>query len=107
MSESAPANNPSNLREVVHALLDDLKRGAGDRDKRRQVEEWMKSVADKYHEFEVEQGLRDYYIAEAGRLRADFEKASDLTERLNLGRSIETFLDKARDYEQRIAEKKA
>lgn len=102
--DTTPNNAP--LREVVDALLDELRRGAGDRDKRRQVEEWMKTLADKYQDFNVEQGLRDYYLAEATRLRADFDKANDLTEKLNLGRSIEGFLDKARDYTQRIADRK-
>ena len=93
------------LSGVVGTLLDDLKSGAGDKDRRRQVEEWMRTLAEKYPEFHIETGLRDYYLAEAERLRADFEKASELTEKLALGRSIEGFLDRAADYAKRIAEK--
>lgn len=93
------------LSGVVAALLADLKSGAGDKDRRRQVEEWMRTLAEKYPEFKIEVGLRDYYLAEAERLRADFDKAADLTERLSLGRSIESFLDRAADYDRRIQEK--
>jgi hypothetical protein len=93
------------LSGVVATLLEDLKSGAGDKDRRRQVEEWMRTLAEKYPEFHIETGLRDYYLAEAERLRADFEKASELTEKLALGRSIEGFLDRAADYAKRIAEK--
>jgi hypothetical protein len=82
-----------------------LKSGAGDKDRRRQVEEWMRTLAEKYPEFQIETGLRDYYLAEAERLRLDFEKATELTEKLALGRSIEGFLDRAADYAKRIAEK--
>src|SRR3954469_5009512 len=67
------------LSGVVSKLLDDLKSGAGDKDRRRQVEEWMRTLAEKYPEFKIETGLRDYYFAEAERLRGDFDKASDLT----------------------------
>lgn len=95
------------LREIVGTLLTELKNGSGDRDKRRQVEEWMKGLVDKYPEFDVEHGLRDYYHAEAGRLRAEFDKAPDLSEKLNLARSVEGFLEKARNYEERISEKEA
>jgi hypothetical protein len=104
-------NTPDNgnerllLREVVESLLTDLKSGAGDRDKRRHVEEWMKSLSEKYPDFGVEEGLREYYLAEAKRLRGDFDGAKDLTERLNLGRSVEGFLEKAADYERRIRER--
>ena len=93
------------LSGVVHSLLDDLKSGTGDKDRRRQVEEWMRTLAEKYPEFQIETGLRDYYLAEAGRLRTDFEKAGDLSEKLTLGRSIESFLDRAADYDRRIADK--
>jgi hypothetical protein len=93
------------LSGVVAALLADLKSGAGDKDRRRQVEEWMRTLAEKYPEFKIEVGLRDYYLAEAERLRADFDKAADLSERLSLGRSIESFLDRAADYDRRIQEK--
>ena len=93
------------LEGVVKTLLDDLKTGAGDKDRRRQVEEWMRTLAEKYPEFQIETGLRDYYLAEAERLRLDFEKATELSEKLALGRSIEGFLDRAADYAKRIAEK--
>lgn len=93
------------LSGVVQTLLTDLKNGTGDKDRRRQVEEWMRTLAEKYPEFKIETGLRDYYLAEANRLRADFEKANDLTEKLTLGRNIESFLDRAADYDRRIAEK--
>src|SRR3954454_13481164 len=93
------------LSGVVKTLLDDLKNGAGDKDRRRQVEEWMRTLAEKYPEFNIETGLRDYYLAEAQRLRSEFDKAAELTEKLSLGRNIEAFLDRAADYERRIAEK--
>jgi hypothetical protein len=93
------------LSGVVDALLGDLKNGTGDRDRRRQVEEWMRTLAEKYPEFKIEVGLRDYYLAEAQRLRTDFDKAADLTEKLALGRNIETFLDRAADYDRRISER--
>ena len=91
------------LSGVVSTLLSDLKAGTGDKDRRRQVEEWMRTLAEKYPEFNIETGLRDYYLAEAERLRADFDKAGDLTEKLGLGRSIESFLDRAAEYDRRIA----
>ena len=93
------------LSGVVTNLLSELKSGTGDKDRRRQVEEWMRTLAEKYPEFHVEQGLRDYYLAEATRLRADFDKSSDLTEKLGLGRSIESFLDRAAEYDRRIRER--
>jgi hypothetical protein len=93
------------LAGVVTTLLSDLKTGNGDKDRRRQVEEWMRTLAEKYPEFRIEIGLRDYYLAEAERLRADFDKSSDLTEKLGLGRSIESFLDRAADYDRRIADR--
>lgn len=93
------------LSGVVDALLTDLKKGNGDRDRRRQVEEWMRTLAEKYPEFKIEVGLRDYYLAEAQRLRSEFDKAADLTEKLSLGRNIETFLDRAAEYDRRIAER--
>jgi len=93
------------LATVVTTLLTDLKSGSGDKDRRRQVEEWMRTLAEKYPEFKIEHGLRDYYLAEAARLRDEFQKANDLTEKLSLGRSIESFLDRAADYDRRIREK--
>lgn len=93
------------LAGVVTALLDDLKKGNGDKDRRRQVEEWMRTLAEKYPEFKIEVGLRDYYLAEAERLRTDFDQASELSEKLMLGRNIESFLDRAAEYDRRIAER--
>lgn len=93
------------LSGVVSTLLGELKNGSGDKDRRRQVEEWMRTLAEKYPEFNVESGLRDYYLAEAERLRSDFDKSSDLTEKLGLGRAIESFLDRAAEYHRRISER--
>ncbi len=93
------------LSGVVNTLLDDLRNGNGDKDRRRQVEEWMRTLAEKYPEFKIEVGLRDYYLAEAARLRVDFDKASELSEKLTLGRSIESFLDRAAEYERRMSDR--
>ncbi|MEO8036171.1 MAG: hypothetical protein ABI837_17175 [Acidobacteriota bacterium] len=93
------------LGGVVTKLLEDLRGGSGDKDRRRQVEEWLRSLSEKYPQFPIETGLRDYYVAEAERLRADFDKAAELSDRLSLGRSIESFLDRAADYDRRIADK--
>jgi hypothetical protein len=93
------------LQGVVETLLADLKNGTGDKDRRRQVEEWMRTLAEKYPEFKIETGLRDYYLAEAERLRDDFGKSAELSEKLTLARSIESFLDRAADYDRRIAER--
>src|SRR3954470_14187452 len=93
------------LSGVVTTLLADLKSGVGDKDRRRQVEEWMRTLAEKYPEFKIEVGLRDYYLAEAERLRVDFDKATDLGEKLGLGRSIESFLDRAAEYDRRVSER--
>ena len=105
MSEDAQQQRQQILAGVVTTLLDDLKNGSGDKDRRRQVEEWMRTLAEKYPEFKIEVGLRDYYLAEAERLRGDFEKASDISEKLSLGRAIESFLDRAAEYDRRVAEK--
>ena len=93
------------LSGVVTDLLTELKSGAGDKDRRRQAEEWMRTLAEKYPEFQIEMGLRDYYLAEATRLRAEFDKSSDLTEKLGLARSIESFLDRAAEYDRRIRDR--
>jgi hypothetical protein len=93
------------LSDVVKTLLDDLKGGNGDKDRRRQVEEWMRTLAEKYPEFKIEVGLRDYYLAEAERLRGDFDKATELSEKLVLGRNIESFLDRASEYDRRITDR--
>ena len=93
------------LSGVVTRLLDDLKSGTGDKDRRRQVEEWMRTLAEKYPEFKIETGLRDYYLAEAQRLRVEFDKAAELSEKLSLGRHIESFLDRAAEYDRRISER--
>jgi hypothetical protein len=82
-----------------------LKSGKGDKDRRRQVEEWMRVLAEKYPEFKIETGLRDYYLAEAERLRTEFDKSADLAEKLALGRNIESFLDRAAEYDRKDAEK--
>jgi hypothetical protein len=103
--EAIPSQRMQILSGVVQTLLDDLKSGTGDKDRRRQVEEWMRTLAEKYPEFKIETGLRDYYLAEAQRLRDDFDKSTELNEKLALGRSIESFLDRAADYDRRIAEK--
>jgi len=92
------------LSGVVGTLLADLKSGVGDKDRRRQVEEWMRTLAEKYPEFKIEVGLRDYYLAEAERLSTDFANSSELSEKLALGRSIESFLDRAAEYDRRITE---
>jgi hypothetical protein len=93
------------LEGVVTKLLADLESGNGDKDRRRQVEEWMRTLAEKYPEFRIESGLRDYYLAEASRLREDFDKSSELSEKLALGRSIESFLDRAAEYDRRLADR--
>ncbi|HEX9986511.1 MAG TPA: hypothetical protein VGF69_24855 [Thermoanaerobaculia bacterium] len=93
------------LSGVVTTLISDLKAGIGDKDRRRQVEEWMRTLAEKYPEFRIEVGLRDYYLAEAERLRADFDKSAELTDKLALGRSIESFLDRANEYDRRIRDR--
>jgi hypothetical protein len=103
--EAIPSQRMQILSGVVQTLLDDLKSGNGDKDRRRQVEEWMRTLAEKYPEFKIETGLRDYYLAEAQRLRAEFDKSAELQEKLALGRNIESFLDRAADYDRRIAEK--
>jgi len=103
--EAIPSQRMQILSGVVQTLLDDLKSGNGDKDRRRQVEEWMRTLAEKYPEFHIEVGLRDYYLAEAQRLRADFDKSAELQEKLALGRNIEAFLDRAADYDRRIAER--
>ncbi|HJW95821.1 MAG TPA: hypothetical protein VJ901_19585 [Thermoanaerobaculia bacterium] len=102
--EAVPSQRMQILSGVVQTLLDDLKAGTGDKDRRRQVEEWMRTLAEKYPEFKIEVGLRDYYLAEAQRLRADFDKSAELNEKLGLGRSIESFLDRAADYDRRITD---
>src|SRR5947199_8958377 len=106
MSAEIDQQRLSILSTVVSTLLADLKSGNGDKDRRRQVEEWMRTLAEKYPEFKIEVGLRDYYMAEADRLRKDFDKAADLTEKLSIGRNIESFLDRAAEYERRIAERR-
>jgi hypothetical protein len=94
------------LRGIVDTLLGDLKSGVGDKDRRRQVEEWLRTLAEKYPEFAIESGLRDYYLAEAERLRGEFDKSTELAEKLSLGRNVESFLDRAADYARRVADRK-
>ena len=106
MSEAPVSDHKQEvLSGVVAALLEDLKNGSGDKDRRRQVEEWLRGLAEKYPEFKIESGLRDYYLAEAQRLRAEFDKSADIAEKLGLARSIEGFLDRAAEYERRVAER--
>lgn len=93
------------LSGIVQTLLNDLRSGDGDKDRRRHVEEWMRTLAEKYPEFQIESGLRDYYLAEAERLRAEFEKAADLGEKLMLGRQVESLLDRAAEYDRRAADR--
>src|SRR4029078_6002070 len=84
MSESPVTDQKSQiLSGVVKTLLDDSTSAAGDRDRRRQVEEWMRTLAEKYPEFHIETGLRDYYLAEAERLRAEFTKAAESGEKVS------------------------
>ena len=104
-NEALQAQRTEILAAVVGTLLSDLKTGVGDKDRRRQVEEWMRTLAEKYPEFKIEAGLRDYYLAEAERLRADFDKSAELAEKLSLARSIESFLDRAAEYDRRISER--
>lgn len=104
MTGSAESGNLDILKEVVANLLRELTDGAGDKDKRRQVEDWLRMLAEKYPEFRIEVGLRDYYLAEAGRLGRDFSSASDLTEKLNLGRAVESYLEKAAEFGRRATE---
>jgi hypothetical protein len=104
-TESVQQQRMDILSGVVSRLLDDLKAGTGDKDRRRQVEEWMRTLAEKYPEFKIELGLRDYYLAEAERLRADFDQSAELADKLALGRSIESFLDRAAEYDRRISER--
>jgi hypothetical protein len=106
MDEALKQERQTVLAGVVSSLIEDLKKGTGDKDRRRQVEEWMRTLAEKYPEFNIETGLRDYYLAEAHRLRADFDKATEIAEKLSFGRSIESFLDRAAEYDRRIADRK-
>ena len=111
MTDATTTSNPITeqrlklISGVIETLLADLTSGSGDKDRRRQVEEWLRTLAEKYPEFKIETGLRDYYLAEAERLRAEFDRASELAEKLGLARSIEGFLDRAADYDRRITER--
>jgi len=104
-SQQTMTRNHEILRGAVDRLLEELKNGVGDKDKRRQVEEWMRTLSEKYPEFSIEHGLREYYVAEATRLRRDFDAATDLVEKLSLARAVESFLDRASEYDRRLAEK--
>ena len=103
--DSVRQQRQGTLSTVVKTLLDDLRVGAGDKDRRRQVEEWLRTLAEKYPDFRIEAGLRDYYLAESDRLRVEFEKSGELAEKLQLGRSIESFLDRAAEYDRRSRER--
>ncbi|MEO8215851.1 MAG: hypothetical protein ABI718_02100 [Acidobacteriota bacterium] len=95
--DAKPDQSREMLRGMILSLIEELKQGSGDRDKRRQAEDWLKSLAEKYPEFSIRPGLREYYLAEAARLRGDFDAAADLSEKLQLGRMVESFLEKAAD----------
>ncbi len=99
-----PAPKPELLQGVIGELLDSLKKGDGDVDKRRQVEEWLRVLSEKYPEYRIESGLRDYYLAEAKRLTDAFMSTADLTEKLNLGRSVESYLERATEFGRRADE---
>jgi hypothetical protein len=104
---TASASLPTSLtllEGVIRDLLQALQRGDGDGDKRRQVEEWLRILAEKYPEFHIESGLRDYYLAEAKRLADTFASTADLNEKLNLGRAVESYLDRAAEYGRRAAD---
>ena len=88
------------LRGLIEALLDELKSGAGDRDGRGQVDGWLRALAEKYPEYAIEGGLRDYYVEEARRLRSEFNSSDSLEEKLNLGRLVESFLEKASEIDR-------
>lgn len=99
--ESRKLERADLLEGVIDELIEDLKSGRDDSEKRRQVEDWLRSLADKYPEFDIEQGLHDYYLAEAERLRGTFTSSTDLVEKLALGRSVEGYLEKAAEIERR------
>ncbi len=95
------------LRGLIDKLIDDLKSGVGDRDGRGQVDGWLKALAEKYPESAIDGGLRDYYIEEARRLRSEFDSSDDLEEKLNLGRLVESFLEKASEIDRRKNQEEA
>lgn len=99
MSQKTDSTDKSLLGQVAAGLIEDLKRGAGDEQKRRQAEDWLKGLADKQPSLDIATGLREYYLAEAERLRDQFTQADDLGRRLDVGRSIESFLEKAHEIE--------
>lgn len=103
--ESVRLQRHNTLSSVVKTLLDNLRDGVGDKDRRRQVEEWLRTLAEKYPDYAIEAGLRDYYLAESERLRLEFEQSTELAEKLQLGRSIESFLDRASEYDRRARER--
>ncbi len=93
------------LSSIVSTLLEDLRSGTGDKDRRRQVEEWLRTLAEKYPEFSIELGLRDYYLAESERLRSEFMEATELADKLSIARAVESFLDRATEYDRRARER--
>lgn len=103
-STQPPLRKGGPLEGVVRDLLEDLKSGKGDGDERRRVEDWLRALSDKYPEFEIQSGLRDYYLAEADRLSKAFTSTGELVERLSLGRSIEGYLEKAAEIDRRLAQ---
>src|SRR5260221_14532908 len=74
--DSLNAHRLQLLSGVMDRLLGDLKTGAGYKDTWRQVEEWMRSLSEKYPEFPSKAGRLGYYLAEAERLRGVFDKAA-------------------------------
>ena len=106
MSEDAvKQQKQQTLSSIVNTLLEDLKSGTGDKDRRRQVEEWLRTLAEKYPEFSIELGLRDYYLAESERLRSEFMEATELADKLSIARAVESFLDRATEYDRRAKER--
>ncbi|MBW3670462.1 MAG: hypothetical protein KY432_02185 [Acidobacteria bacterium] len=101
-SSQPPLRRGGPLEGVVKDLLEDLKSGKGDGDERRRVEDWLRALSDKYPEFEIQSGLRDYYLAEADRLRDAFASTTQLVERLSLGRSIEGYLEKSAEIDRKL-----
>ena len=89
------------LEGVISTLLADLETGAGDENRRRQAEEWLRALRDKYPTLGIDAGLRAYYLAEAKRLKDKFDSTEDLSDKLALGRSIEGYLERALEVDNR------
>ncbi|MBW3565607.1 MAG: hypothetical protein KY459_12850 [Acidobacteria bacterium] len=89
------------LEGVVAELLKDLETGTGDESQRKQTEDWLRALRDKYPSLGIEAGLRAYYLAEAKRKREEFDSTENLVDRLALGRSIESYLERAGEVDHR------